>query len=244
MNKKILLVIDQRHARDIIKLALGSSGYTLIESESSGSALAAIANHPDIAMIIMDWDIGNNQGDSTFNILYENFTSIPIFVLGNDQSNQAVISTINLGAVDYMLKPINKEHLCFMVDNILNPDKIAARTKATRKQVLFPATSQIELISISKQAVEFKLNFSIPEDTVTIFTCNDLAEILEISFKTRFSCKITSCEKKIDTQTRVPHYCIKANFLSLSPLVASKIENALSKNLFSSKATNSSDFVP
>ena len=131
-----------------------------------------------------------------------------------------------------------------MVDNILNPNKIAARSKATRKQVLFPATSQIELISISKQMVEFKLNFSIPEDTVTIFTCNDLAEILEISFKTRFSCKITSCDKKIDSQTRVPYYLVKANFLSLSPLIASKIENALSKNLFSEKMTNSTVFIP
>ena len=34
MGKKILLVADQRHERDIIKLALSPLGYTLIESES------------------------------------------------------------------------------------------------------------------------------------------------------------------------------------------------------------------
>lgn len=243
MNQKILLVIENKHERELIKHSLNSSGYTIIESESSGSALAAVSNHPDISMVILDWSIEENDGITAFNILYENFPSIPIFVIGDDTSNNAVISIINLGAVDYLIKPVNKDHLSFMVDNILNHQKTEMRTKSSRKQVLFPATSSIELISISKQFVEFKLNFSIPSKTVTVFTCYDLSEILELPFKTRFSCKVISCEKLLDSKTNAPHYCVKANFMSLSPLVASKIEQALLKNLFASKEVKQEDFT-
>ncbi len=240
MNQKILLVIGEKHERESIKQALSPSGYTVIESESSGSALAAIANHPDIAMIILDWNIEEHNGSAAFNLLYENFASIPIFVIGDDNSNQAVISIISLGAIDYLNKPVNKEHLCFMVDNILNHEKIALRSKSTRKQVLFQATSQIELIKISKQYVEFKLNFSIPKDTITVFTCNDLSEILEISYKTRFSCKVVDCSKKLDEENNIPYFVVKANFMNLSPLIASKIDKALEKGIFTKSASNDS----
>lgn len=244
MSQKILLVIENKHERELIKYALSPSGYTIIESESSGSALAAIANHPDILMIILDWDIEQHGDSSAFNILYENFSSIPIFVIGEDSSNSAIISIISQGAAEYLIKPINKDHLSFMVDNILNHSKVAMRTKANRKQVLFQATSKIELTSISKQFIEFKLNFSIPKDTVTVFTCFDLSEILEIPFKTRFSCKILSCKQLRDEDTNTPFYSVKAEFLSLSPLVASKIEQALTKNLFAGKAVNQKGYVP
>lgn len=244
MIKKILLVIEDRQERETIKHVLSLAGYTIIASESSGSALAAIANHPDIEMIILDWSIEEHDGSSTFDILYSNFKSIPIFVLGEDHSNKAVVSTISMGAVDYLFKPIDKDHLTFMVDNILNSEKLASRNKSTRKQVLFQATSQIELIKISKQAVHFKLNFSIPADTVTVFTCDDLSEILEIPFKSRYSCKVISCEKITDENSKVPYYTVKANFLSLSPIIASKIELALSKNLFDGKATGKKGFIP
>ncbi len=240
MNQKILLVISEKHERESIKQALSPSGYTVVESESSGSALAAIANHPDISMIILDWNIEDQDGGSAFTLLYDNFSSIPIFVIGDNHSNQAVISIISLGAIDYLSKPVNKEHLCFMVDNILNHEIIALRNKSTRKQVLFQATSQIELIKISKQYVEFKLNFSIPQETITVFTCNDLSEILEISYKTRFSCKVVACTKKLDEENNVPYYVVKANFMNLSPLIASKIDKALEKGIFSKTAGNDS----
>ena len=244
MGKKILIVIEDRQERSMIKHVLALAGYVVIESESSGSALIAIANHPDVAMIVLDWSIEELDGTSTFNILYENFPNIPIFVVGEDHSNQAVVSIISLGAVDYLFKPIDKDHLTFMVDNLLNKEKLASRNKSTRKQVLFHATSQIELIRVSKQSIKFKLNFSIPSGTIAVFTCNDLSELLEIPFKTRYSFKVASCEKIDDNDLKAPYYCLTADFLSLSPIIASKIEQALSKNLFDSKATSTKNFIP
>ncbi len=242
--KKILLVIEDMQERITVRHALNLSGYTVIESESSGSALAAIANHPDIEMIILDWSIEEHDGTSTFSILYENFSTIPIFVIGEDSSNNAIISLISLGAVDYLIKPLDKDHLCFMVDNILNKEQQMMRNKATRKQVLFAATSQIEVTTISKQSVTLKVNFSIPAGTVTTFTCDDLSELLEIPFTHRYSCKVISCTQQFEQNSNVPFYCIKATFLSLSPLISSKIEQVLSKNLLASKAVNQKGFIP
>ena len=236
MIKKILIVDEDRNERKIIKHSLSVAGYNIIESESSSSALLAISNHPDINMIIVNWSLDDSDETSTFNILHDNFSSIPIFVISNDESNNAIITALKLGAVDYIIKPINKDLLTFKVNNILNKDRNSLLHKsATRKQVLFNATSDITLTSITKQSVTFNTHFAIPKDTITTFTCHDLAEKLDIPFKSKFSCKITDSELINNSDSNFPFYRISAEFRNLSPLLASKIQDAISKNKFNPK---------
>lgn len=240
MINKILIVDNNKNERKMMHHTLSVSGYNIVEAESSSSALIAISNHPDVDLIIVSWSINEIRENSTFSILHENFSYIPIIIIGMSDGNESIITALKMGAVDYITKPVNKELLLFKIDNVLSRDHKSLTNKAaTRKQVLFEATCDITLTSITKQSIIFETNFNIPKDTITTFTCHDLAEKLDIPFKTKFSCKIISSEQSTDETTNsVSFYRISAVFLNLSPILASKIQDAINKNRFNTTENN------
>ncbi len=114
MNYRILLVEDEEHLRDTIKLNLELEGYTVIATGDGLDALNTI-REGRFNLVILDIMIPTMNGlDVCERIRLEN-RDTPILVLSAKNSSEDRVKGLKLGANDYLTKPFNLEELLLRV---------------------------------------------------------------------------------------------------------------------------------
>jgi len=124
LKNKILIVEDNRDARELLTLFLQRSGYEILEA---GTGLEAIeqtqAGHPDL--ILMDLGLPAMSGDEAVVRLKEDSSTrhIPIIVnTAFDTRGAPVQRAIGAGAEEILHKPVDLKILLAMVRRYLSND--------------------------------------------------------------------------------------------------------------------------
>jgi DNA-binding response OmpR family regulator len=107
-TKTVLIVDDVEDNRILLDRALKSSGYATIHAESGREALSMISRHmPDI--VLLDWMMPGFSGLDTLRAIRETHprTRLPVIMCTAMGEEMSVVTAINEGANDYMLKPIS-----------------------------------------------------------------------------------------------------------------------------------------
>jgi two-component system alkaline phosphatase synthesis response regulator PhoP len=114
MNYRILLVEDEEHLRDTIKLNLELEGYTVVATGDGLEALNTV-REGRFNLVILDIMIPTMNGlDVCERIRLEN-RDTPILVLSAKNSSDDRVKGLKLGANDYLTKPFNLEELLLRV---------------------------------------------------------------------------------------------------------------------------------
>lgn len=109
----ILIVDDQPENLLALEAVLGKLGENLVRASSGEEALRCLLNQ-DFAVILLDIQMPGMDGFETANLIRSRARSqhTPIiFLTAFDASEQGVFKGYSLGAVDYLIKPINSEIL-------------------------------------------------------------------------------------------------------------------------------------
>ncbi|MBD1824714.1 response regulator [Cyanobacteria bacterium FACHB-DQ100] len=109
----ILIVDDQPENLLALEAVLGRLGENLVRASSGEEALRCLLNQ-DFAVILLDIQMPGMDGFETANLVRSRARSqhTPIiFLTAFDASEQGVFKGYSLGAVDYLIKPINSEIL-------------------------------------------------------------------------------------------------------------------------------------
>lgn len=109
----ILVVDDDANSRVAVRAALDYLDIDVVDVDSGENALIEILRH-DFAMIVLDVGLPGMNGFETAQAIRERELSreIPIiFLTGHEEAGLQVNRGYDLGAVDYMLKPIVVESL-------------------------------------------------------------------------------------------------------------------------------------
>ena len=117
MPRRILIVDDDPHIRQLLGFALGKAGLDTIEAEDGEAALAAVAARaPDL--VILDINMPRMDGLETCRRLRAQ-SDVPIlFLSSRDEEIDRVIG-IELGADDYVVKPFSPREVTARVQAIL-----------------------------------------------------------------------------------------------------------------------------
>lgn len=105
LNKKILIVEDERSMVDVIKDKLTQEGFTVLVAYDGLEGLgAAFKERPD--MILLDILMPKMDGITMLKKLRENNwgKSAKVVVLSNLSSDQAVSDSLKNGVYDYLIK--------------------------------------------------------------------------------------------------------------------------------------------
>ncbi len=117
MNYRILLVEDEEHLRDTIKLNLELEGYSVTAVADGLDALTSI-QESRFNLVILDIMIPSINGlDVCERIRLEN-RDTPVLILSAKNTSEDRVKGLKLGANDYLTKPFNLEELLLRV-NIL-----------------------------------------------------------------------------------------------------------------------------
>lgn len=119
--KKILIVDDNRVNRQILNKIL-STKYNIIEAENGEVALSILRqNHESISVVLLDIIMPVLDGYEVLERMHEDIflSKIPTIVTSGQNSEDAEVKALSLGANDYIIKPYKPEIIKHRVSNTI-----------------------------------------------------------------------------------------------------------------------------
>jgi len=113
-KRKILSIDDSSTARLMIKNGVDATVYELLEAGDGQEGLNVLAqSYQEIALILLDWSMPGMNGLEFLSIVKNDrrYRDIPVMVVTTESEKDSIIKAIKLGAVNYLLKPFDKEEL-------------------------------------------------------------------------------------------------------------------------------------
>ncbi len=105
----VLIVDDEPPIRRLLRTSLNAQGYRTVEAATAAEALASIArDRPDV--VILDLGLPDRDG---LDVIREvrGASAVPIVVLTSREAERAKVAALDLGADDYVTKPVGMDEL-------------------------------------------------------------------------------------------------------------------------------------
>lgn len=118
MNKKILIVEDEKRMRILLSDFLCAEGYCAIEAKTGKEALDFFYNIPDISLIILDVMMPEISGYSVCKEIRK-VSNVPILFLTAMASEFDEITGLQLGADEYIRKPFSPSILMLRINRLI-----------------------------------------------------------------------------------------------------------------------------
>lgn len=132
--KKILLVDDDAHIRDVLSYALKNEGFTIVEAENGRIALEKFTREqPDL--LILDIMMPELDGISLCRELRKTHATPIIFLSSRDDEIDRVLG-LELGGDDYISKPFSPRELVARVRAVLRRANPGTSTKTEPERLL------------------------------------------------------------------------------------------------------------
>lgn len=120
-QEKILLVDDDSTARRLVRQMLEEAGYLVVEGTNGREALRlARDERPDL--LILDVEMPEMSGHEACRILKKgtaNFSFLPVILLTARDDLQTKLDGLDIGADDYLVKPVNQPELLARLRSML-----------------------------------------------------------------------------------------------------------------------------
>ena len=126
----ILIVEDKDSLRVMLRHALEAQGHTVVEARDQPEAEAAlIASNP--AVVLSDLRLTDGDGFGVLRAAKSHDPQLPVIVMTAYGSIQDAVAAMKEGALDFLAKPVDPDHLLLMVERAL-----AGRRLATENLIL------------------------------------------------------------------------------------------------------------
>jgi CheY-like chemotaxis protein len=124
---KILIADDSRFQREVLASFLKPKGFEAVYAVDALQAwMAALRSAPEL--ILLDIQMPGGTGIEVLKRLRMSSKTqhIPVIVVSSEEDPQTEAMARNLGAADFLHKPVTEEQLCAAVDRALHPFASAA----------------------------------------------------------------------------------------------------------------------
>ena len=149
-NQQILLVEDEEHLHQALKLNLELEGYE-VSSAMDGKIALEMLQNAVFDLVILDIMLPNVDGFTIIEKLRLNNNHTPILVLSAKNSSFNRVQGLKLGADDYLNKPFNLEELLLRVAKLIQ--KSTPATGGQDPSLLFEFAGHL----INFESLEVKL---------------------------------------------------------------------------------------
>lgn len=120
MSKKILVVDDSMTVRQQVGSVLQQSGFQVVEAGDGVEGAEAVAQHPDIAMVICDVNMPRMNGlDMVAKVKADaKNAALPIIMLTTEGNPALIQQAKAAGAKGWILKPFKADQLLATVQKL------------------------------------------------------------------------------------------------------------------------------
>jgi two-component system alkaline phosphatase synthesis response regulator PhoP len=179
--KKILLVDDEPDIVEFLKYNLEQNGYNVIVGHDGLQALKKLSGNPDL--IILDIMMPHLNGYEVYQKIRENknFKDVPIIFLTAKSGDTDEIKGLELGASDFIQKPISPKKLIARIKLNLRKNRVDLTGNEKIQLKIGPLLIDKEkfIVNIDNQETifprkEFSLLFFLANNTGRVFSRDEL----------------------------------------------------------------------
>ena len=125
MKSEILIVEDEADIRSLIAGILEDEGYTVVQAESSETALEAYRARKPSLIILDVWLKGSGMdGIELLDLFKSSDPDIPIIIISGHGTVETAVSAIRKGAYDYIVKPFKSAKLVVTAQRALESARL------------------------------------------------------------------------------------------------------------------------
>jgi DNA-binding NtrC family response regulator len=130
----ILLVEDKDSLRTMLRLALEAQDHTVIEARDEPEAVAAMHSaRPGV--VLSDLRLPNGDGFGVLRAAKELDPEMPVIVMTAFGSIQDAVAAMREGALDFLAKPVDPDHLLLMVERALTQRRLATENILLKEEL-------------------------------------------------------------------------------------------------------------
>jgi DNA-binding NtrC family response regulator len=130
----ILLVEDKDSLRTMLRHALEAQDHTVIEARDQAEAVAALQTvRPGV--VLSDLRLPNGDGFGVLRAAKELDPELPVIVMTAFGSIQDAVAAMKEGALDFLAKPVDPEHLLLMVERALGQRRLATENILLKEEL-------------------------------------------------------------------------------------------------------------
>jgi two-component system, OmpR family, KDP operon response regulator KdpE len=213
-NAAILVIDDEMQIRRLLEITLESNSFRVESAESAREGLRIAANHPP-DLVILDLGLPDESGHQVLKKLREWYTK-PVIILSVQSSEEDIVTALDNGANDYLVKP-------FRTGELLARIRSALRAKASEESdpVVDAGELQIDLAArtvrknnepVKLTATEYKLISLLAQHEGKVLTHQYLLREVwgpgYINQSQYLRVFIAQLRKKIETDPNHPEYIL------------------------------------
>ncbi len=116
-NPSILIIDDEAQIRKLLTITLQSNDFKVYETSTSKDALNHVANHPP-DLILLDLGLPDENGHEVLKHLREWFSN-PIIIISVQSNEEDIVTALDNGASDYLIKPFRTGELLARIRSAL-----------------------------------------------------------------------------------------------------------------------------
>lgn len=138
MKATVLVVEDERAALDSLAIMLEEEGYRVLTAEDGEIALAlALREEPDL--VLLDLRLPGMDGLTMLQRLRDGYSDTAVIIMTADTTSSSAIRATQLGAFDYITKPVDIDHLLVVARRALEYRALENELRALRAGPAPPA---------------------------------------------------------------------------------------------------------
>lgn len=165
MNKaRVLFIDDDVMLGNIVTMALTNEGY-VVHQQNSLTGIKAVVSEFRPGIIVMDVEIGAEDGIDAMPELYAVSPEIPIVIISSHTASNEVVRALQNGAVAYLKKPFEPEELIAYIERyahtaqkLLPKIKIASLELDVQTHILYQESRKLKKLSKLEFALLLLLN--------------------------------------------------------------------------------------
>ena len=130
----VLLVEDKQSLRTMLRHAIEAAGHGVIEAKDGPEAVAALRQgHPDL--VLSDLRLPSGDGLGVLHAARELDPELPVIVMTAYGNIQDAVSAMKQGALDFLAKPVDLDHLLLLIERALAQRRIVAENILMKEEL-------------------------------------------------------------------------------------------------------------
>ncbi|HTL43633.1 MAG TPA: sigma-54 dependent transcriptional regulator [Vicinamibacterales bacterium] len=131
---RILLVEDKDSLRTMLRLALESQGYAVVEARDQAEAMREL-RQSEANLILSDLRLPEGDGLGVLRAAKELDPEIPVIVMTAYGSIEDAVAAMKEGALDFLAKPVDPDHLLLLVARALQQRRIVTENLLLKEEL-------------------------------------------------------------------------------------------------------------
>ena len=153
MSAEILIIDDNSDIREILNDLIIEAGYSTRLAANYNQALTEIDKKlPDVAIIDVKLDKGDNDGIELLNHIKNKNNNIPVIIISGHANIEMAIKSLKSGAFEFIQKPFDKERLLNFIRRAIENLKLKIENASLENQLFHT----FDLVGKSQNIVSIK----------------------------------------------------------------------------------------